>query len=146
MKFKFSLEPVLKVRQHQEKVQQQKLAEELTNKNKISDLRNSVQGKLESYLETKDQDKAANIHAIKTHNAHLIQVNDHINKLQQQEEQADKKVKEERSKLAEAFKKLSILEKVKENEHGTFVKDAAKTDQKQWTKFHPNHLTNNTHE
>ena len=130
MKFKFSLEPVLKVRQHQEKVQQQKLAEELTNKNKISDLRNSVQGKLESYLETKDQDKAANIHAIKTHNAHLIQVNDHINKLQQQEEQADKKVKEERSKLAEAFKKLSILEKVKENEHGTFVKDAAKTDQK----------------
>ena len=39
MKFKFSLEPVLKVRQHQEKVQQQKLAEELTNKNKISDLR-----------------------------------------------------------------------------------------------------------
>lgn len=130
MKFKFSLEPVLKVRQHQEKVQQQKLAEELTNKNKISDLRNSVQGKLESYLETKDQDKAANIHAIKTHNAHLIQVNDHINKLQQQEEQADKKVKEERSKLAEAFKKLSILEKVKENEHGTFIKDAAKIDQK----------------
>ena len=130
MKFKFSLEPVLKVRQHQEKVQQQKLAEELTNKNKISDLRNSVQGKLESYLEAKDQDKAANIHAIKTHNAHLIQVNDHINKLQQQEEQAEKKVKEERSKLAEAFKKLSILEKVKENEHGTFVKDAAKTDQK----------------
>lgn len=131
MKFKFSLEPVLKVRQHQEKVQQQKLAEELTNKNKISDLRNSVQGKLESYLETKDQDKAANIHAIKTHNAHLIQVNDHINKLQQQEEQADKKVKEERSKLAEAFKKLSVIEKIKENEHGTFVKDASKTDQKE---------------
>lgn len=130
MKFKFSLEPVLKVRQHQEKVQQQKLAEELTNKNKISDLRNSVQGKLESYLETKDQDKVANIHAIKTQNAHLIQVNEHIHKLQQQEEQADKKVSTERSKLAEAFKKLSIIEKVKENEHGTFVKDLEKTDQK----------------
>ena len=130
MKFKFSLEPVLKVRQHQEKVQQQKLAEELTNKNKISDLRNTVQGKLEEYLGAKDQEKVANIHFIKTHNAHLIQVNDHINKLQQQEEQADKKIKEERSKLTEAFKKLSILEKVKENEHGTFVKDEAKTDQK----------------
>ena len=130
MKFKFSLEPVLKVRQHQEKVQQQKLAEELTNKNKISDLRNSVQGKLESYLETKDQDKVANIHAIKTQNAHLIQVNEHIHKLQQQEEQADKKVSTERSKLAEAFKKLSIIEKVKENEHGTFVRDMEKADQK----------------
>lgn len=130
MKFKFSLEPVLKVRQHQEKMQKQKLAEELTNKNKISDLRNEVKGKLESYLDNKDQEEAANIHTIKTHNAHFIHVNDHINKLQEQEEKADEKVKEERSKLAEAFKKLSILEKVKENEHGSFVKDAAKTDQK----------------
>lgn len=129
MKFKFSLEPVLKVRKHQEKVQKQKLAEELTNKNKISDLRNSVKGKLESYLDSKDQNEAANIHSIKTHNAHLIQVNDHINKLQQQEEQADEKVKEERSKLAEAFKKLSIIEKVKENEQGSFAKNVAKTDQ-----------------
>jgi len=129
MKFKFSLEPVLKVRQHQEKVQQQKLAEELTHKNKISDLRNEVQGKLESYLVNKEQHKVANIHTIKTHNAHLIHVNDHINKLQEQEDKADVKVEEERSKLAEAFKKLSILEKVKENEHGTFEKNVAKTDQ-----------------
>ncbi len=129
MKFKFSLEPVLKVRQHQEKVQQQKLAEELTNKNKISDLRNEVKGKLENYLDNKEQDKVANIHTIKTHNAHLIHVNDHINKLQQQEEKADEKVKEERSKLAEAFKKLSIMEKVKENEQGAFVKNVAKKDQ-----------------
>ena len=72
----------------------------------------------------------SNIHAIKTQNAHLIQVNEHIHKLQQQEEQADKKVSTERSKLAEAFKKLSIIEKVKENEHGTFVRDMEKADQK----------------
>lgn len=130
MKFKFSLEPVLKVRQHQEKVQKQKLAEEVTNKNKISNLRSEVQGKLESYLDNKEQDKVANIHTIKTHNAHLIHVNDHINKLQQQENSASEKVKEERTKLAEAFKKLSILEKVKENEQGAFVKNADKNDQK----------------
>jgi len=130
MKFKFSLEPVLKVRQHQEKVQKQKLAEEVTNKNKISNLRSEVQGKLESYLDNKEQDKVASIHTIKTHNAHLIHVNDHINKLQQQENSASEKVKEERTKLAEAFKKLSILEKVKENEQGAFVKNADKNDQK----------------
>jgi len=130
MKFKFSLEPVLKVRQHQEKVQKQKLAEEVTNKNKISNLRSEVQGKLESYLDNKEQDKVANIHTIKTHNAHLIHVNDHINRLQQQENSASEKVKEERTKLAEAFKKLSILEKVKENEQGAFVKNADKNDQK----------------
>lgn len=130
MKFKFSLEPVLKVRQHQEKVQQQKLAEELINKNKISDLRNSVQEKLENYLDNKEQEKVASIHVIKSHNAHLIHANHQINKLQQQEDKANEKVKEERSKLAEAFKKLSIMEKVRDTEHGVFTKNAAKSDQK----------------
>ena len=85
MKFKFSLEPVLKVRQHQEKIQKQKLAEEVSNKNKITLLRNEVQGKLETYLEDQNNDPVANIHLIKRHNAHLLQVNDHINKLQDQE-------------------------------------------------------------
>ncbi len=130
MKFKFSLDPVLKVRQHQEKVQQQKLAEELTNKNKISDIRNAVKEKLENYLENKEEDKVANIHLIKAHDAHLIQANHKINELQQQEVKADEKVKTERSKLAEAFKKLSIMEKVRDTEHGAFVKNVAKTDQK----------------
>ena len=116
MKFKFSLEPVLKVRQHQEKVQQQKLAEEMTNKNKITSLRAEVKGKLENYLENQQEDKVANIHTIKRHNAHLMHVNDHINRLKNEENKASEKVKEERGKLAEAFKKLSILEKVKENE------------------------------
>ena len=130
MKFKFSLEPVLKVRQHQEKIQKQKLAEEVSNKNKITLLRNEVQGKLETYLEDQNNDPVANIHLIKRHNAHLLQVNDHINKLQDQEKEADGKVSEERGKLAEAFKKLSILEKVKEAEHGAFISDVAKADQK----------------
>lgn len=130
MKFKFSLEPVLKVRQHQEKIQKQKLAEEVSNKNKITLLRNEVQGKLETYLEDQNNDPVANIHLIKRHNAHLLQVNDHINKLQDQEKEADGKVSEERGKLAEAFKKLSILEKVKETEHGAFISDVAKADQK----------------
>lgn len=130
MKFKFSLEPVLKVRQHQEKIQKQKLAEEVSNKNKITLLRNEVQGKLETYLEEQNNEPVANIHLIKRHNAHLLQVNDHINKLQDQEKEADGKVSEERGKLAEAFKKLSILEKVKEAEHGAFISDVAKADQK----------------
>ena len=130
MKFKFSLEPLLKVRQHQEKVQKQKLAEELVNKNKISDLRNDVKEKLESYLYNKNEVEVANIHTIKTHNAHIVNVNQHIQKLNEQEKKVDQKVNHERSKLAEAFKKLSIIEKIKEKEHGTFLNDAAKSDQK----------------
>ena len=109
MKFKFSLEPVLKVRQHQEKIQKQKLAEEVSNKNKITLLRNEVQDKLEDYLDEKTTERVSNIHLIKRHNAHLLQVNDHIQQLSSQEKVADGKVMEERGKLTEAFKKLSIL-------------------------------------
>jgi flagellar export protein FliJ len=57
-------------------------------------------------------------------------VNQHIQKLNEQEKKVDQKVNHERSKLAEAFKKLSIIEKIKEKEHGTFLNDAAKSDQK----------------
>lgn len=130
MKFKFSLEPVLKVRQHQEKIQKQKLAEEVANQNSIRELRNEVQGKLKDYLEEKKNESAVNIHLIKRHNAHLMVINDHINRLNAQEKEAEKKVDQERSKLAEAFKNLSILEKMKENELGEFVKNEAKADQK----------------
>ncbi len=130
MKFKFSLEPVLKVRKHQEKVQQQKLAEEITNKNKISDLRNQVQNKLESYLTGKEKGKAADIHTIRTYNAHLMSANNELTKLQKKEKNADVKVEKERSKLAEAFKKLNMLEKVKEKEQELFNKNLAKLNQK----------------
>tara|TARA_B100000508_G_C11325660_1_gene211699 strand:+ start:51 stop:479 length:429 start_codon:yes stop_codon:yes gene_type:complete len=130
MKFKFSLEPVLKVRQHQEKIQKQKLAEEISNKNKITLLRNEAQKKLENYLDNKKNQTAANIHLIKRHNAHIVEVNEHINKLGDKEKEANGKVKNERGKLAEAFKKLSILEKVKETEQGLYVKAEASVDLK----------------
>ncbi|MCG8372966.1 MAG: flagellar export protein FliJ [Balneolales bacterium] len=130
MKFKFSLEPVLKVRQHQEKVQKQKLAEEVSKKNKITNLRNEVKGKLESYLNANEEKETGTVNDIKRHNTHLVNVHAHITKLEVQENKADQKVKKERDELAEAFKKLSILEKVKESEYSVFMKDSSRKDQK----------------
>ncbi|HBX66154.1 MAG TPA: hypothetical protein DEG32_08340, partial [Balneolaceae bacterium] len=74
MKFKFSLAPVLKVREHQEKIQKQKLAEQVSKKQKISDLQNEVQGKLKQFLNDSEEQTAASIHLIRQRSMHLEQV------------------------------------------------------------------------
>lgn len=130
MKFKFSLDPVLKVRKHQEKIQKQKLAEQVAQKQKISDLRSEVQGKLENYLAEREDNPAANIHLIRRHSSHMEAVHQRMEKLSQEIDQADVKVSKEREKLAKAHKNLHILEKVKEFEKGLFSEKMAREEQK----------------
>jgi len=139
MKFKFSLAPVLKVREHQEKIQKQKLAEQVSKKQKISDLQNEVQGKLKQFLNDSEEQTAASIHLIRQRSMHLEQVHQKMEKLNKELVQADITVSEEREKLASAHKKLHILEKVKEFEKGLFSEQAAKNEQK----LQPNHLAVN---
>merc|ERR1712224_529347 len=121
MKFKFSLEPVLKVRKHQEQLQKQKLAEQVSKKNEINHLRNNVQGSLEEYLNTSNAAEVTNIQVIKRHSTHLEQVHKRMEDLRVQMEKVDEKVSEERLKLADAHKKLHILDKLKEGEHANYM-------------------------
>ncbi|MTI86486.1 MAG: flagellar export protein FliJ [Balneolaceae bacterium] len=130
MKFKFSLDPVLKVRKHQEKIQKQKLAKQVAKKQKISELRNEVQGKLESYLNKSENEEAESIHMIRRHSAHMQQVHQRMEKLNKDMDKVDVEVVKEREKLATAHKKLHILEKVKEFEKDSFSSSVAKKEQK----------------
>jgi flagellar FliJ protein len=130
MKFKFSLAPVLKVREHQEKIQKQKLAEQVSRKQEISDLQHEVQGKLRQFLNDSEKQGAETIHLIRQRSAHLEQVHQKMEKLSEELSQADIKVSEERSKLAAAHKKLHILEKVREFEKGLFSDQVAQNEQK----------------
>lgn len=130
MKFKFSLAPVLKVRKHQEKLQKQKLAEQVSKKQQISDVRDDVQGKLKTFLEHSEDNTAENIHMIRRRSAHLQQVHQKMDKLSRELDQAEIKVLKEREKLATAHKNLHILEKVKEFEQSLFSEKMAKDEQK----------------
>tara|TARA_Y100001935_G_scaffold217449_1_gene189744 strand:+ start:199254 stop:199682 length:429 start_codon:yes stop_codon:yes gene_type:complete len=130
MKFKFSLEPVLKVRKHQEQLQKQKLAEQVSKKNEINHLRNNVQGSLEEYLNTSNAAEVTNIQVIKRHSTHLEQVHKRMEDLRVQMEKVDEKVSEERLKLADAHKKLHILDKLKEGEHANYMTNSAREEQK----------------
>ncbi|MEX2600514.1 MAG: flagellar export protein FliJ [Balneolaceae bacterium] len=116
MKFTFSLEPVLKVRKHQEKLKKQELAEQLQKKQEIDELRSEVMEKLNGYLRHEHHQKAANIHAIRQRSQHMVQANHTMNRLNRDLEKVESEVGKKRQNLAEIHKKRHVLEKVKEKE------------------------------
>lgn len=129
MKFTFSLEPVLKVRKHQEKLKKQELAEELQKKQEIDDLRSEVMEKLSGYLRHEHHQKAASIHTIRQRGQHMVQANHTMNKLNQDLEKAESEVGKKRQNLAEIHKKRHVLEKVKEKEFERFKHHFEMTEQ-----------------
>lgn len=130
MKFKFSLNSVLKVRKHQEKLQEQKLAEELLRKKGIDDLKAGISESLQTYLNDSKGNDAENIHAIKRHSVHLAETHKKIEKLDNESNEMDKTVKMVREKLSIAHKNRHILEVVKEVEKNMFMQQQNKTEQK----------------
>lgn len=130
MAFKFSLESVLKVRKHQEKLQKQRLAEELMKKKRIDDVKAEVHEKLNSFLQ-KDQFKnAENIQRIKRHGRHILQTHELIQKLGSESDEVEKSVSKVRETLADAHKRRHILEKLKEVEQGMFARRLQRDEQK----------------
>ena len=130
MKFKFSLDPVLKVRKHQEKLQQQKLAEEVAKQQQINNMREEVQDKLQNFLTTTSESEVKNVHTVRRRITHVEQIHQHMQRLSEDLNKADVKVSAERVKLAAANKNLRIMEKVKEIEHKLFSDTMAKEEQK----------------
>ncbi len=128
MKFKFSLDPVLKVRKHQKKMQKQKLAEKVAQKQKITDLQNEVQEKLKGYLKSNESKDIQNVQMVRRHATHMEQVHKKMKELSTQLNKADEKVLEARKDLTEAHKSLHIIEKVREFEHDLFKDHVSKEE------------------
>lgn len=130
MAFKFSLESVLKVRKHQEKLQEQKLAEEMMKKKKIDDVKDETHKKLKSFLQNNQKKDAENIQRIKRHGRHILQTHELIQKLGSESEKADKSVTNVRKTLADAHKNRHILEKLREVEQSVFAQKLQRNEQK----------------
>ncbi|WP_340103515.1 flagellar export protein FliJ [Rhodohalobacter sp. 8-1] len=130
MAFKFSLESVLKVRKHEEKIQKQKLAEELMKKKEIDDVKDDVHSKLKSYLNNDNIGEAQNIQKIQRHGRHILQAHELIQKLNSEAAEAEKLVTRVRENLAAAHKNRHILEKLKESEQSGFSRKLQRDEQK----------------
>lgn len=130
MKFRFSLDSVLMVRKQQEKVQEQKLAKQLSKKKEIDQIRADIKEKLENYLKNAETRKFENIHNIKSHSKHMEVVHQKIKWLSDELDEIKNSVNDERTKLANAHKKRHMLEKMKEIEQENFAAEQARYEQK----------------
>ena len=131
MTFKFSLEPVLKVNEHREKVQQQKYADQIKAaqdiKNKISDLNNQ----LLNARDDEPKESLANVHTFRTRIGMMEQAHQQIHQLRTDLVKVDEKVKFERQKLVEAHRKTHMMETIKGKEFTAFRQMVDKVDQVQ---------------
>jgi len=130
MKFNFSLDPVLKVRKHEEKIQKQKLAKEVQKKNQINRLQSEVKDKLNGYLKESNTNSAASIHDIKLHSLYLQEVHTTMRNLKKEESDVQKAIEEEGQNLEKVHKKRHILDKMKDFEFNTFNENVERVEQK----------------
>lgn len=129
MKFTFSLDSVLKVREHQEKIQQQKLAKEMQRKKNIEEVRDEVTSMLNQLLRNNEVKQFESIHSLKQIGSQLIEAHQMMNRLNGENKEAEKAVNKERVDLAKAHKKRHIMEKVKELELNLFSEKVSRHEQ-----------------
>jgi len=130
MTFRFSLEPVLRVREHKEKLQRQKLAEEMKRKQKIAEQKETVEAELKSFLAQKDLHKAHDIRKLKNSYVHLEHAHNAMGKLDRDMKKVDKAIFRERDKLVVAHRETHIMEKAKDREFSTYKIELERTEQK----------------
>lgn len=130
MKFEFSLEPVLNVRKHEEKIHKQKLADKLSKKKSLDELKSQLKEKLESHLAEADRREFENLHDLRRHQQHLNDLHQQVEKLNSSINVIKKAVDKQRDKLAEVHKKRHIMEKVKEEEREAFLEQMSRQQRK----------------
>ncbi|SHG14916.1 flagellar export protein FliJ [Fodinibius roseus] len=130
MKFKFSLESVLKVREHEEKLQKQKLAQKLSEKKKLHNQMADLEEKLKGHLEKADREEFENLHRLRRHTAHVHEVHQKMKKVNGSLKAVENAVDMERDKLAAVHKERHIMEKVKEDERENFIEKLSRQEQK----------------
>jgi len=130
MKFEFSLESVLKVRKHEEKLQKQKLAEKLTEKKRLTIQKKKLKEKLQSVIDNADRNEFKNLHNLRRHNGYIQGLHKRMEQLNGSLKTIESAVEKERDKLALVHKKRNIIEKMKDEEYELFLEKVSRLQQK----------------
>jgi len=130
MKFEFSLEPVLKVREHEEKIEKQKLAEKLNKKRDLKTLKQNLKDKLEHHVNESDGEQFVNVHDLQRKQQYINDLHNKVKQVNQSIKSVKEAVDQQRDKLADVHKKRHIMEKVKEEEREIFLEQMSKQQRK----------------
>lgn len=131
MKFTFSLESVLKVREHREQAQKQAYALETRNMQEIKTQLLSARDQLEQMTHEDAVTTTANIQHMRRQFSHMQQMHALIGKLHTDLSKADKRVATERERLVEAHRLTHIMESAKEREFARYRHEFNQAEQKQ---------------
>jgi flagellar export protein FliJ len=123
------MEPVLKVRKHEEKIQKQKLAEKLNKKKDLNELKERLTKELEKHISS-DNDAIVNLHELQRKQQYINDLHEKVKKVNSSLETVKKAVERQRDKLADVHKKRHIMEKVKEEERELFLEEMSRHQRK----------------
>ncbi|MEX0680469.1 MAG: flagellar FliJ family protein [Balneolales bacterium] len=131
MKFRFSLAPVLKVREHKEKLQKQRLAEKQRLRQVIADKKSEIAIGLRGFIEERDDDSVNDINRIRSSYAHMEYAHQIMGNLVRDLNRAEQDIDRERDKLIRVHRDTRIMEKAKEREHKVFLEEIDRQDRRQ---------------
>lgn len=135
-KFKFELEPVLRVRRHQEEQQRQAFARVQKKKINLQEQLQRTYNRIEEYnqlINTKatGTDSAMGVARYQQQYSYLEEEHNRIWRLKQQIKEVQKELDKERKKLIEANKKVKILENLESKKRMLFLEEVDRLEQKQ---------------
>ena len=130
MKFEFSLESVLKVREHEEKVQKQKLAEKLNKKKHLNSIKENLKRELENHISNNGSNTYENLHDLQRKQQYINELHYKVKKVNSSLASVKRAVDEQRDILADVHKKRHIMEKVKEGERELFLEEISRQQRK----------------
>lgn len=132
-KFSFKLEPVLKIRIHEEELQKQAFARQMQQLIKLKEQHDEVQAELEKYSaeqEKKGHESLRSPSEYQRHFTYIQSCQQELARLNQEIDLAKKRTDEERKKLIIANQKTRALENLKEKKQIEYMKEADREEQK----------------
>ena len=130
MNFEFSLEPVLKVRKHEEKVEKQKLARKLNKKKDLNELKIQLKEELEKHLNDLESSSYRNVHDLQRYQQYVKDLHKKVKQVNSSLSTIKNAIEQQREKLADVHKKRHLMEKVKEEEKEIFLQEVSKKQRK----------------
>lgn len=133
-KFKFKLEPVLRVRRHEEKQQQQAYARVLQQKKSLEEERQQTLDQLHAFNERRNAGVGGGGGQRTVHMrqalAYVEQQHQQLWDLDRRINEVEKELEKERKKLIEANKKVKVMENLESKERMRFLEHVEHLEEK----------------
>lgn len=131
MQFNFKFESILKIRRHQEKKEQQKLARLLGDDRQLQKQVHADKEKLHSFEQLKPDNQKQTAADVRQRYELKQDLQREIWRKQQKHRQLQQEIEQQRSELIEINKKTQMLEKLKDRDRIKFIEHYQQLEQKQ---------------